>query len=338
MESISVAALFRKYFDTQPDRITQLDPHGSERVLYRLEGGSKKVIGVINKDLRENRAFIYFTRHFKKKGLPVPEIYIVSEDEASYLEEDLGNETALTFLESHRGSSVEFPATAMTLYQKILISLAVFQIEGIKDLDLSYCYPSKEFDLSSMLHDMRYFESSFLKQLLADYDAGELHEEFNRLGSFLTQADSSYFMYRDFQARNIMVRSGELIFIDYQGGRKGPLQYDLVSLLYQSSARIPQLTREQLIQFYCTHLEKHHGIDSKNLLEFVDGFAALRMLQVLGTYGRQGLEHGKAYFLKSIPAALQNLLYLLEKISPQVACPLLIRYIEKSSRYERFSP
>lgn len=356
MEHLPIVELYRQFIDVVPERIIPLDPHASNRKLYRLQHGQRSVIGVINADVRENAAFIYFTKHFKKTfeevitpaskdrtRVRVPEVYKVSDDGTSYLEEDLGDITLLDFLNQRRTLTDPFPEEVEIRYEEALRGLVTLQFNGFEGLDLSYCQIEPVFTSQSMLRDMKYFEESFLTYFLPNYSAENLQREFNTLVTFLAECETEFFMFRDFQSRNIMVTGDTLAFIDYQGGRAGPLLYDVISLLYQSSAKIPQSARDRLTTFYLHEVQLRAAalgkvIDVKKLPEYLDGFTALRMLQVLGTYGKQGISFGKEYFLKSIPAALTCAATSLKQMKSrtQVACPYLIGYIEEVENHERF--
>jgi aminoglycoside/choline kinase family phosphotransferase len=162
-----------------------------------------------------------------------------------------------------------------------------------------------------MLWDMNYCREKFLEKIEIPFDADKLRLDYDVLVQILNHTDGSYFMYRDFQSRNIMIKNNDPFFIDFQSGRKGPLQYDLVSLLYQASAEIPEATRQRLIHHYIEQARRYTVIDTDQFLKELHGFVLLRILQVLGTYGVQGLEGKKQYFLASIPRAVRNLSALL---------------------------
>jgi aminoglycoside/choline kinase family phosphotransferase len=325
--SDSLKLLFRQHFRCEPTDIRTLQAHASDRKIYRLLGPEgQTACGIENPNIKENRAFIYFARHFRSKNLPVPEIFQVSQDELSYLQEDLGDVTLFNELGSVRTSVDPFPEVIEKRYEQILSILPKFQIESLPGLDFTNCYPTSIFDPKAMLWDMNYCKEKFLDKIEISYNVTKLQSEFNELSVILSRTDSGFFMYRDFQSRNIMFLNNEPYFIDFQSGRKGPLQYDLVSLLYQASAEIPEVTRQKLIKHYIAEAKRFTTIDIDRFFEELHGFVLLRILQVLGTYGVQGLEGKKPYFLNSIPRAVGNLSALMIR-----ARELFVKFPELSS-------
>jgi aminoglycoside/choline kinase family phosphotransferase len=275
------------------------------------------MIGVLNPIRRENDTFVAFARYFHSLGLPVPLIYHYDPDYNLYLEEDLGDETLFDLLTHTRSAHPHdpFPESAEALYRSSLEYLPRFQIESAATLDFSLCYPERELLPGTFAGDCAAFSTELVLRLLPRFDISRLTADFAALISFLEQADARFFVYRDFQSRNIMHYKGGPYFIDFQSGRRGPLQYDVVSLLYQSSTRIPDAARERLVQHYILSASKHRAIDPEIFYHFFSGFIIARMLQVLGVYGRQGLGAGKRYFIDSIPAAVETLLTELYKPS-----------------------
>ncbi len=308
---------FRQVAGQEPTSVTELCPHASERRIFRLTSGSNQVIGVFNPSRRENDTFIAFARHFQSLGLPVPQIYHYEPDYNLYLEQDLGDETLFDLLTRERAAhpTEPFPAAAEAMYQRSLEFLTRFQIESAATLDFSLCYPEQNLLPGTFAGDCAAFSTELVLRLLPRFDISQLTGDFVALISFLERADSRFFVYRDFQSRNIMHHKGGPYFIDFQSGRRGPLQYDVVSLLYQSSTQIPDAVRERLIKHYITVASQHQTIDSELFYHFFSGFIIARMLQVLGVYGRQGLGAGKRYFIDSIPGALNTLRRELQKPS-----------------------
>ncbi len=242
--------LFEEWCGEKIISITQLPPSGSYRYYFRIISNTKKVLGAINQDVKENKAFIEFSRFFYKKNLPVPQIYSVSKEFDCYILEDLGDTTLFDFISNVR-SEKGFPSSVIEFYKKSLNKLVDFQLIG-RGLNYSFCYPRSSFDKQSMMWDLHYFKYYFLKLAKIPFDEQLLEDDFNLFADFLLQADCNYFLFRDFQSRNIMVRNGEPAFIDYQGGRRGALQYDLASILYDAKANIPQNIREELLNHYCS--------------------------------------------------------------------------------------
>ncbi len=211
---------------------------GSGRNIIRLSTGRESAIGILYNEREENVAFLEFSRHFRRHGLPVPEIYGEDFSEGAYLEEDLGDTTLFEFLaKNRRGENIAPPA--IEAYRKVVAVLPRFQIEAGRDLNYKVCYPRSSFDQQSIAWDLNYFKYYFLRLAGIPFNEQALEDDFASLTNFLLSAPSDYFLYRDFQSRNIMLRDGQPFFLDYQGGRKGALQYDIASLLYDAKADLP---------------------------------------------------------------------------------------------------
>ncbi|NRB65187.1 MAG: phosphotransferase [Saprospiraceae bacterium] len=302
-----LAVLFEEWAGEATTLILPLAPSGSDRVYYRLQGQKKSAIGTYAPDSREQNAFISFSRHFHEKELPVPQVY--AEHDKVYLQEDLGATTLYSYL-LQKGDY--FPDYLVCIYKQVVEQLAHLQIMGGQGLDYTCCFPKESFDKQSMFWDFNYFKYHFLLPSKAGYDELALDRDFNTLADFLLAADASHFMLRDFQSRNIMVKEGKPFFIDYQGGRRGALQYDLASLLYQAKANIPPDIRQELLSHYLDIAQQLKPIDRDSFIQFYYGFVLIRCIQVLGAYGFRGLYERKAHFLKSIPFALRNIKWLEE--------------------------
>ncbi len=306
------AELFRKWAGEDIIRIEQIPPSGSYREYYRLTGNTKKAIGVYNEDLKENKAFITFTYHFYLLGLHVPKVLKESYDGKTYLLSDLGNESLFDFLQRKREQVSVFPGSAIKAYKAALEELPKFQIVAHKGLDYSVCYPRAAFDRQSMMWDLSYFKYYFLKLARIPFDEQQLEDDFHKFIEFLLQADSDYFLYRDFQSKNIMMLDGQPWFIDYQGGRKGALQYDVASLLYDSKANIPADVKEILLDYYLEILQNFIDFDKEQWLRHYRAFVLIRLMQAMGAYGFRGFYERKTQFLKSIPYALKQMEYILK--------------------------
>lgn len=321
--------LFKARYGFEPESVDYVGAHASNRQIYRIRGKNQSVIGIINSDIMENQAFVVFARHFRRHGLPVPEILADDPAQYAYLEEDLGDSTLLDLVTAARSRGEGFSESIEDLYTKAVNYLPRFQVIAGRDIDYSYCYPRPRYDRESMLWDMDYFREQFLNRSGCAFDSGALSQDFEIFADFLAEADSNFFMYRDFQARNIMVQNGELYFIDFQGGRRGPLQYDLASLLYQSTAYIPQEVRDRLLARYLDALALVHPLDRASFMKHYRGYVLIRLLQVLGAYGRKGLGEGKRYFTDSIPHALNAMRSFLEKMGMPIALPALSEVLRK---------
>jgi len=337
-----VSELFRKFSGEKPASVSPLPLSGSDRHYFRIENHkSKSFIAATNPDKKENEAFLSFTRHFRNKGFPVPELYFDDKDNACYLLEDLGDLTLFSFSQKVRTSQI-FPRTLINVYKTILEILPKFQIEGYEGLDFSVCYPRDSFDKQSMMWDMSYFKYYFLKLAHIPFDEQLLEDDFNRLSGFLLQVDCDYFLYRDFQSRNIMLRGDSLEpwFIDYQGGRKGALQYDLASLLWDGKADIPYDIRTYLLDYYLEQLEKYFPVNRESFIEYYYGYVLIRIMQAMGSYGYRGFYERKRHFLQSIPYALKNVEWILKNVPFSINIPTLLHVLQdmiSSKTLKKFS-
>jgi aminoglycoside/choline kinase family phosphotransferase len=304
-----LARLFAQHFGKPPATLLPLEGDGSSRKMFRLVGDDyETAIGVIGPDPEENRAFLTYSRCFREAGLPVPEIYIVDEQAGVYLEEDLGDTTLFDALSSARKrDDAEFPSSMLPVYRRVVEELPRFQVEGGRAVDYSVAYPRAEFDRQSILWDLNYFKYHFLKLANIPFNEGRLERDFKRFASFLLSADRRHFLYRDFQSRNVMLRDGEPWFIDYQGGRKGALQYDVASLLYDAKASLPDAVREQLLSHYLDALERYVEVDRERFRNHYRGYVFVRIMQAMGAYGYRGFFERKIRFLQSVPPAIDNI-------------------------------
>lgn len=334
----SISELFTRWSREEVKEIKALPESGSYRKYFRVFGNSKTAIAVYNDDRKENIAFLQFSKHFSKKNLPVPEIFAENLDEKIYLQEDLGDTTLFGYITEKR-PGVEFSDELTNIIKKVLDQLVKFQVLGAADFDYGYCYPRSAFDKQSMMWDLNYFKYYFLKLAKIPFDEQDLESDFLNFSDFLLEADNKYFLYRDFQTRNIMMRDGEPYFIDYQGGRQGALQYDLASLLYDAKADIPQETRNELRKYYIEKLSVYQVVDKEKFNDYYFGYALIRIMQAMGAFGFRGFYEKKVHFLQSIPFAIQNLEYLLDTVQLPVEFPELmkvLRSLTKSEELKKF--
>ena len=317
--------LFEERFHDAPARIEPLQGElgGSGRKIVRLANDKVSAIGILYGVREENAAFLEFSKHFHKHGLPVPEIYAEDLSHGAYLEEDFGDTTLFDFLSKNRDGEKIAPE-AIEAYRKVVAVLPRFQIEAGRDLDYSVCYPRGSFDRQSIAWDLNYFKYYFLRLAGISFSEQALEDDFDSLTNFLLSADRDYFMYRDFQSRNIMLRNGQPFFLDYQGGRKGALQYDIASLLYDAKADLPPELRQQLLDLYIERLGDFTKIDREEFLRYFYAYVYVRILQALGAYGFRGFYERKAHFLQSVPYALKNLRWLLHNVKLPIALPALM--------------
>ena len=321
-----LSLLFRKYYGTFPEVITPLAGAGSNRAYFRLQAGTQTAIGVKGTSVEENHAFLYLARHLREKGLPVPQVYAGGEAEflASgltpkesgiyYLQEDLGDCSLYQVLLKERTPEGSYPEATKNLLRKTISLLPRLQYEGAKGLDFGQCFPQARFDRTSVLFDLHYFKYCFLKSSGYEFNEVSLEADFLQFAQDILQEDTPTFLYRDFQSRNIMLKDGsEPYFIDFQGGRQGPIYYDLASFLWQARPGYDDALKEELIGTYLEQLRHYRNDDPTVFRHKLKQFVLLRVLQVLGAYGFRGWFERKAQFLASIPPALHNLSQLLEE-------------------------
>ncbi len=319
--------MFESHFKEEITFFEQLPASGSYREYVRIKSVSHQVIGAYNQDIKENQAFLEFSTHFRNKNIPVPHIYAVNSNMDCYLQEDLGNTTLFDFISITRENE-GFSIKIVDEYKKVLRELPRIQLIAGKDIDYSVCYPREAFDKQSMMWDLNYFKYYFLKLAKIPFDEQALEDDFQAFSDYLLAVDNNAFLYRDFQSRNVMLKDGKVYFIDYQGGRKGALQYDLASLLYDAKANIPEAEREELLEFYLDELSKYKQVDREKFRALFGGYVLIRIMQAMGAYGFRGFYEKKEHFLKSIPFALKNLETLLARNTIQVKLPELFKVLK----------
>jgi aminoglycoside/choline kinase family phosphotransferase len=306
----TLVQLFTELHGHRPDAILEMAADGSTRQYFRLVWGDHRtLVGAVGPDHEENRAFLSFARSFRAAGLPVPEIYAENQEQGVWLEEDLGDTTLFQALMAARGGGggENLPEEVEKLFRKSLSVLPRFQVSGHRVVDYSVAYPRQAFDHRSIRWDLNYFKYHFLKLAHIDFSEQRLEDDFGRLTDLLLQADAEYFLYRDFQSRNIMIREGEPWFIDFQGGRKGALQYDVASLLYDSKLDLPDAARERLLDHYLQALGELVPLDVARFREQYRFFVLVRLMQALGAFGYRGFFERKRHFLESVPFAAKTL-------------------------------
>jgi aminoglycoside/choline kinase family phosphotransferase len=321
--------LFERHFHSPVERVQPLQGQlgGSGRKIVRLSCEKLSAIGILYDVREENVAFLEFSRHFRRHGLAVPEIYAEDLGHGAYLEEDLGNTTLFEFLSDHRDGAAIAPE-AVAAYRDVVAVLPRFQVEAGRDLNYRVCYPRASFDRQSIAWDLNYFKYYFLRLAGIPFNEQALEDDFSRLTKFLLSASRDYFLYRDFQSRNIMLRrvlnEDQPFFLDYQGGRKGALQYDIASLLYDAKADLPPDLRQQLLGHYLDSLAGFLDLDRAVFMQFYYAYVYVRIMQALGAYGFRGFYERKEHFLQSVPYALQNLRWLIHNVELPIALPTLM--------------
>ena len=325
--------LYTQFVGSAPTSIEELPSSGSYRRYFRLKG-EKSIIGVLGTCIEENEAFLYMSEHFHKKGLPVPEIYAVSDDTMAYIQEDLGDTLLFNAIEKGRKTSV-FSDEEKTLLVKTIRLLPDMQFLGADEFNFSKCYPAPEFNSRSIMWDLNYFKYCFLKATGLEFLEDKLEDDFQRMTDVLLRSFSATFMYRDFQSRNVMIKNGEPWFIDYQGGRKGPFYYDVASFLWQAKANLPESLRMELLDEYVDSLRKYQPVDEEYFHAQLRHFVLFRTLQVLGAYGFRGYFEKKPHFIQSVPFAIENLRNLLQKPYPEY--PYLSKVLKELVNMKQFT-
>ena len=331
MTETSISVLTRmatEYAGSQPMACVPLPQSGSHRCYYRLTfNDNSTLIGVYNDDVTENRAFFEYTRFFAAQGLKVPALLAVHDDQKHYLLNDLGTQTLYDKLCEVRKNNGDFQEV-MTDYRKVVAALPEFQLTARKGLDMSVAYPRAAFDRQSMQWDLNYFKYYYLKMAYIPFNEQLLEDDYQRFMDYLLSVDDHFFLYRDFQSRNIMVYQDDVWFIDYQGGRKGALQYDIASLLYDAKADLSPEIRNELLECYLDHLEQHIPVDRQQFKAYFNAFSLIRIMQAMGAYGYRGYFERKAHFLQSVPYAIRNMRYLLEQNALPEGLPELRRVLQ----------
>lgn len=325
--------LFRRWAKENCTENQPISAHGSARIYCRLHGNTHTCMAASNSDVRENEAFFYFSDFFRKHGIAVPEIYAVDPTRTIYLQQDLGDETLFDRISAKKRQNLHFDKEITGIYRKVIDNLVKIQLLG-KVADFSHSYPRESFDRQSMTWDLNYFKYNFLKLAHIPFDEQYLENDFQ---NFITELDSEnkdFFLYRDFQSRNIMIVDGEPYFIDYQGGRRGTFHYDLASLLYDAKAEIPDECRKELLDHYFEKMSEHMPLDKGVFLDKFYKFVILRILQAMGTYGYRGFYEGKIHFINSIAPALTNISNLLKDNTFLSGYPVLRQVMEEMTTSE----
>ena len=328
--------LLRQYAGCEAESVTRLTAAGSNRVYYRFTYNGKTVVGVEGTNADENAAFLSISKHLRSKGLSVPEILAVADDRMCYLLQDLGDVSLFDSLKSARETG-EYNARQTELLEEVIRWLPQLQFKGGQGMDFKVCFPCESFDRRSIFWDLNYYKYNFLKAVGIEFHEARLEDDFERFAALLLR-DAPYdtFMYRDFQARNVMVNDGEPWFIDFQGGRRGPIEYDLASFLWQARAAYPEALKQHLIDVYLEALAPFRKVSKQEFLASLHNIVLFRTLQVLGAYGFRGYFERKPHFLQSIPAAIDNLRELLAQDIE--GCPYLTELLHRVTELAQFNP
>lgn len=326
----NLSHLFIKKFNAAPKSVVLLPAAGGNRRYYRMEGDEIDCLGVVSDSRKDSKAFRQLSELFGNEGINVPEIYAYDEESDCYLEEDLGDVPLFSLL--GRGD-------VDNLLRKSLRQLVVMQ--NVSQEKLRECLAYPQFCRDQIMWDLNYFKYDFLKPSGVDFDEEALEEDFNTLsGSLLSYFEAMPgFMFRDFQSRNVMVKDDAPWFIDYQGGRIGPVIYDAISFLWQAKANFSMETRREMLEYYIDELAETRGLSGEEkrvVFGSVPVFVLFRTLQVLGAYGFRGLIEKRAHFLESIPFAIRNLDGCLRDSAFGESFPELRKISESLVNSERF--
>ncbi len=328
-----VSELFKKWAGKSPEVIKKLPETTSGRKYYRLQAGSNSAIGVYNNNKRENDAFIFLSSHLKKHNINVPDVYKVDSKKGVYLIQDLGDITLYKYLEDIRGET-SFEDRAAEIYRKVIVEMPKIQVKASEDMDFSICYPRAEFDYQSIMWDLNYFKYYFLKLAGVKFDEQYLEDDFQVFAGYLLEADRNYFLYRDFQSRNIMIKDEKLYFIDYQGGRRGALQYDLASLLFEAKTQLTNKLRKELQDYYIRINSKERSFNPGKFIKYYPAYILVRIIQAMGAYGYRGYYERKSFYLKSIPYAVRNIEWLLSNLNIGIKTPALFDCLKQITSSE----
>lgn len=333
-----ISDLYFQWKKNVPERIEKLPQSGSDRIYFRIFNANETYIATYNLNVQENNTFVIFSQHFVELGLPVPAVYCINNEQTIYIQKDLGSDSLLNKLEQNGHNDYVYG-----LFKKSLQALAAIQIKGDKNLNYDVCLTAKEFGKQAILSDLLYFKYYFLDTLKLPYDKQAMLQDFEALSTYLTFTEHKYFMFRDFQSRNIIVNKDEVFFIDYQGGMKGALQYDVASLLWQAKAELSEQWKDDLLQYYIDEVEQllQTNIDRTMFVSQYNGYVLIRLLQVMGAYGFRGLFERKAHFLASIPLGLSNLKFFIEHKRIGISTPefdRVLKLVASDEMIEKFTP
>lgn len=333
-----MTTLFEKWAGEPCINTFQLTANGSNRLYYRLEGTTKTCIATINDDVHENEAFFHFAKEMKSHNINVPTVYAISEDRRTYLQEDLGNVSLYTYLNSRKSNGIDVAEPMRELYKKAIDELINMQFV-CRDIDFSKSYPRPRFDRQALQWDLNYFKYYFLRLFHIQFDEQLLERDYNTLIDFLLDEDCDFFMFRDYQSRNIMLYDDKLYFIDFQGARQGAAEYDLASLLYSSKSDVPDAMRRELLDYYISCRKERSGdaFDPEAFRSKYYGYVLARMLQAMGAYGFRGIIEKKEHFVKSIPFAVNNLRVILSSIVLPIEIPHLLTVLKSITELPEYS-
>ena len=333
MEDI-LKQLFENYSGQTMESCKEMNSSGSNRRYFRLQGGNVSVVGVIGTSLEENEAFCTISKHFLSKGIRVPRVLAASQDGMAYIQEDLGD--AVLYQTVARGRETgEYSSYERELLCKVMECLPKIQFKGAEGIDWNKCYPEPAFGARMILFDLNYFKYCFLKATGLEFNEVRLQDDFEKFKEDLLCDMGQTFMYRDFQARNVMLKDDNPYFIDFQGGRLGPIYYDVASFVWQARARYPDDLKQEMLAAYIRALRAYvPDLNEEEFNEKLRLFVLFRNLQTLGAYGFRGYFEKKPHFLASVPFAIDNLRKIIRK--PFDKYPYLNEILTKLANMQQF--
>ena len=314
MESQEIVKISQELFGKTPLRVEKVAEAGSSRRYYRvgLADGESDLIFTFGDDLRENKAFCELAEFFSSQTSGIPEVLAHAEDYSWYVQRSVGRRSLLEVINECRRAGGDPEEKLVDIIRDCFKGLIRMQVADPAAWEPGVFNPP--FSRRSVMWDLNYFKYDFLKVAGFDFDENALEDDFERFAGRLVEVPDSLsgFIYRDFQSRNIMIGGDGLSenvpgFIDFQGGRRGPLLYDAVSFLWQAKAGFSDGFRREMLRYYLEELGRCRAIDMQEAEALVGQIVVFRLLQVLGAYGLRGLVEKKAHFIESIPAALNNL-------------------------------
>ncbi|MBN1598803.1 MAG: phosphotransferase [Bacteroidales bacterium] len=323
--------LFEQYFKVKDTNVEPLPQTASNRQYFRLSSGGYKAVGAYNTDIPENEAFFYITKKLNDAGVNVPSVFCIHKDKHLYLTEDLGNTTLFDYVTQCHVDNRD--KEILYWYKKVIDQMPLIQYQAAKGFDFSNCYPREAFDKQSIKWDLNYFKYYFLKLAGVPFHEQKLETDFDSLTDHLLKAPYDFFLFRDFQSRNLMIHNNQIYCIDYQGGRRGALQYDLASLIYDAKVGLTEEQRDEILRHYLEVYSNYSFFSQSEFLKYFPLFILIRLLQAFGAYGYRGYFEQKAFFLHSIPPALKNLVSVLDRYSFNKEIPYLKELLRRLPEY-----
>jgi aminoglycoside/choline kinase family phosphotransferase len=320
MQSFVKDFLHKSGLEEKEFQCQSIPADGSKRAFWRISIPREEISFISMENMpvddlsrRENFAYHAIGEHLFKRGIPVPRIYRADFDHGWFIMEDMGK-TSLQESCLHHSDKKH-------LYERVVEILLRMQIHGAKGFDLRWTCQTERYDrLVMRKYESDYFRDSFLVNYLGlKKDWPELERPFNHLAETCTKAESGFFLHRDFQSRNIMVSGSKIGILDWQGGRIGPLAYDVASLLIDPYSDLSPHERDHIRAAYIRWLRESLPGCEESFQRYFPYLALQRNLQILGAFSFLAKARGKTYFEAYIPRALDSLVHLIRDLGdPQL--------------------